>query len=253
MPDPPFQLRFGAGQRTGTLLGEEYQLRLSPEIEAEIRAIRARLDFEALMASWLRPNWVSLDSLFTLPQLGPPSGSALLNLTPTLQPPVTQCGWTAPPGSTQPYTDPTRTATMSDLMSAVWALPVTRCAVDRVREEAQSQWRRLRPGERALLISHSALIAGPAIAGILQDSAARTTVLKMVSGVWIPVPGADGLSVRLLSPDGAPVGGGLRLRSGAFSLEGSLQQSTTPSGTDFTDVNLMLQLDLARLFPRSLR
>lgn len=173
------------------------QLRLDPEIEAQLRMIELLRDL------------ITLDNLRTgAAQLGGGFG-ALPPGAPTLFPapgqgsvgtpqPAGGLGQPLPPApaplvprGTGP--EPARGASVGDLLQAVLAIPMVQSGVTRLRIQAEGEvrrsWRLLSGGERALVITQGVLIAGGAIAGIASDPAARQFVLDQVQGRTIPIPG----------------------------------------------------------------
>lgn len=62
------------------------------------------------------------------------------------------------------------------------------------------------PGEKALTISVSALIAADAVAGISSDPEARRTVLDALDNQDLPVPGVTWLKFHIKTKD---AGGGI--------------------------------------------
>ncbi len=167
-------------------LAPELDLRLDPEIQAQINAMRMmqglldpdrirsslfRIDFGALLATQ-PPPWLT----------GPP--------TPTPAPLV-------PPGA-GPSTP--RAATAGDLLKAVLRIPTVDVALTRLRSQAEERvrrdWRRLSTGERVLLVSHTALLTGTALAGVLANPEARQFTLGLIQNRAIPVPGVPGLTFQ---------------------------------------------------------
>ncbi len=92
------------GPRRPSLLGA-YHLHLDPQIEAEIRAIEARQNFERLREVWLRPDWWRLD------QILPPQPQWLRMRPAAPSPPLVPRG--AGPDTPRP-------GEISDLMKAIW-------------------------------------------------------------------------------------------------------------------------------------
>jgi hypothetical protein len=91
-------------------------------------------------------------------------------------------------------------------MKAIWGVPIvqdtTTRLLDQVSDRARRDWRNASTGEQALFITSSAVIAGGSLAGLLSNKQARTDTFKFVVDKDIPVPGVDGLTVRL-KPRGA--------------------------------------------------
>ena len=94
-----------------------------------------------------------------------------------------------------------RPAEVADLLKAVWGIPSVQNAANRVLDDVtvrlRGGWTAASNAERALFISHSALIAGSALSAAMADSRTRTGLLNFVSGTDIPVPGIEGLCIQL--------------------------------------------------------
>jgi hypothetical protein len=168
-----------------SLLGGE-QLHIDPEIEAQANAYRARMELERI----LHPPDV-LGALRQLPlTLEPPSDPYMLRTPPTQDEPLV-------PRGAGPETP--REGTGGDVAGAVAAVPAVQRALTRLQTRALSQvrrdWDRLSTGDRVVLITTSALIAGGALAGIASDPGARSFMLDQLNGRELGVPGVDGLSV----------------------------------------------------------
>ncbi len=91
-------------------------------------------------------------------------------------------------------------------MKAIWAVPVvqetTTRLLDQVSNRARRDWRRPSTGEQALVVSSAAVIAGGSLAAVLSNNDARTGPFNFVVDKDLPVPGVDGLTVRV-KPRGA--------------------------------------------------
>jgi len=197
------QKRAGAG-----LPSSAPQLHLDPAIEAEARALRARalLDPALLRATLLR---LDVDSLIRTP---PPAWATPIKGEEP-QPLV--------PRGAGPETP--RPAGVGDLLKAVSKVPAVDGALTNLQLEAERQarvgWGGLSAGERAMVITQTALIGGGAVAGILSQPDARQFAV-------------DALQNRLL-PTGVP---GLQFQ---FNLTGP-------------DQRVEFQLNVGALLPRSL-
>jgi hypothetical protein len=188
------------------------RLRLDPDIEAQIQALQSEDASARLLTSMLRPNW------FALPQ--PTLDRLLLALPMTASRPLVPRG--AGP-------DMARAADVGDLMRALWAVPAFQQAAtrvgDQVADPARRGWERSSAGDKAVMISSSALMAGGALAGVLSNQQARTATFNLLVNRDVPVPGVDGLTVRL-RPRGAAAtyrnigGSGLGISAGGQATAG---------------------------------
>jgi len=226
-----FQLTRPGPRRPG-LLGD-YQLHLDPEIEAEIRAIEARQNFERLREVWLRPDWWRLDQIV-------PQQPQWLRMRPVApSPPLVPRG--AGPDTPRP-------GEISDVMKAIWAVPAVQSTAYRLLDEAASNlrlgWRDASTGERTLIIGHAVLMAGT-LAPLLTVPRYRQQAFDLIQGHDIPVPGVRGGWVRVV-PRGAFAGVGIPWLPGSTASGGvQFGNQSTP-----TNWNVMINIDVAQLLRR---
>jgi len=167
-------------------LAPELELRLDPEIQAQIEAmriVRETLDPDSIRSSLLRIDFGTLLATQPPPWLTAPP-------TPTSTPLV--------PRGAGPSTP--RAATGGDVVRAILRIPAVDSALTRLRTQAEEQarrdWRRLSAGERALVITQSVLIAGGALGGVLSSPEGREFSLDLIQNRAIPVPGVPGLTFQ---------------------------------------------------------
>jgi hypothetical protein len=184
-----------AAMRRFMRLGRDpmYQLRLDPEVEAQMRAFQ--ITHQLLAPDLLRQALLNLDydTIFDPP---PP---AWLTGPPTPRP--------APlvPAGAGPATP--RAGRPGDVVSAILRVPAVDAALTTLREDAASrarrEWNSLTTGERALVVSHTAVIGAGALAGIASSAEAREFTLGLIQNRSIPVPGVPGLTFQfnLTGPD----------------------------------------------------
>jgi hypothetical protein len=176
------------------------QLRIDPQIEAQIRAIqfmRGLISIDNITQSVRALNGVNLTSPVA------PLGSPNL-VPPVTQPSATQSGASlglnlpslpqpAPlvPRGAGPETP--RTANMGDLLKAILQIPAVQSGVTALQTEAERQlrtnWDSLSTGERVLVITHGVILGGGALAGVLSNPQGRQFLLDQVQGRTIPIPG----------------------------------------------------------------
>ncbi|MFQ5814820.1 MAG: DUF4157 domain-containing protein [Anaerolineae bacterium] len=177
-----------------------FQLRLDPEIEMQMAVIRRmqqlleletmrsslpRLDLSTLAAS-LPPPWLPT------PSLGPGRPAAPGGRVPTTpRAPLVPRG--AGPATPRP-------AETGDVLRAILRIPAVDSALTRLRAEATDRvrrdWRRLSTGERALVITQTAVIGAGAIGGILSSPEASQAALDLIQNRDLPVPGVPGLNFQ---------------------------------------------------------
>jgi hypothetical protein len=162
----------------------DYRLRLDPEIEAQFRALQTAPPSPRLVNLVLRPSWRSLQQS-TLDRM-------------LLQPPTAPAPPLVPRGA-GPATP--RAGEVGVLMQAVWAVPIVqqkaRETLDGVAREMGGDWRRASTGERVVVVTAAAVMGGGTLAGILSNNEARTAAFNFIVDRDLPVPGVDGLTVRL--------------------------------------------------------
>ncbi len=205
-----------------------YHLHLDPELEAEIRALQAGPPSPRLRNLVLFPDWTALEPM-TLDRIlrTPPPRAPSRPLVPR--------------GA---YTDTPRAADVGDLMKAIWAVPVvqetTTRVLDQAADRARREWQGASTGDRALVVSSAAVIAGGSLAGVLSNNDTHTWALNAIVDKDIPMPGVDGLSVRL-----RPRGAGATYRNiGGSGVTVSASGQAGAGGPP--QVEVMVTFDVAR-------
>ncbi len=208
---------FQLGWRPGPISLGDFTLKLDPEIEAQIRVLNARMAaaIPAVRPIVLAPPWSMLSP-------------SILNRLLVSPPPARPAAPLVPRGA-GPSTP--RPAEMGDLLRAVWAVPSIQHAamgvVDRVERDLSRGWSRATTAERGLVIGWGAITAAT-LAPLLADADTRMGLLRFLEGKDIPVPGVNGLSLRV-----GPRGGGgtwnnflvpgLSIGGGAQGSDGGVQ------------------------------
>ena len=198
----PPQLGESLGFRARPLsLGEpgEFQLRIDPEIQAQIRAmrmVRGTLSLESLETAVSRIGTAtpSPEETEAAPDLSPRAAArsavARSGVDPFSLPSVPEPEPLVPAGR-GPATP--RAASVGDVLGAVLAIPAVRTGVERLQEAAEQEvrrsWSRLSAGERALVITHGVLLGAGALTGIALSPEARQLALDQIQGRDIPIPG----------------------------------------------------------------
>ncbi|PVV06523.1 MAG: hypothetical protein B6D77_15515 [gamma proteobacterium symbiont of Ctena orbiculata] len=209
-----------------------FQLRLDPEIEAQMSQIRAGSLPPRIQRLFLQPNWRSFDR-------------NLLNYM-MLQTPAT----TAP--STPPAAGPAtpRPGQVGDVMRAVWLLPPVQQTANRLLQDSQRrlrrEWNQGGVGTQIMMVTAAATVVGTSLTALLVNQQTRELVLGFVNGRQLPVPGIRGFSVQLR---GRGRGGGAQLRNiggSGVSVRGGASHSATTGNIDW-DVGMTL--DLTQLVP----
>ncbi len=163
------------------------ELRLDPEIEAQLALMRMRTIQHLLDPDNVRDALLDLD-----PAILGSGGTDWLNLPPVPEPsPLVTPG--AGPATPRP-------GTPGDLIRAVVSVPAVNTALTNLRTSAlqrvQSDWGRLSTGERILLVSQGVILGGGALAGALGHEESRNWLLNQVQGRDLPVPLVPGLSFQ---------------------------------------------------------
>ncbi len=184
------------------------KLTLSPETQAIIAEIEAKMAARAWMEAMLAPKWDELAPLFQLSTLrpvvvGPVAGAPAAWLVPL----PAGAGPTAPnPGPATPHAGEAK-----DVLEAVYKLPIVQKQVGIVQDEAKRQWGVLKgewkvapTGEKVLMVTSTVVVAGAFIAPILAVRDTRLMAFGLIKDKWLPVPGLDGYKIKLLD-EGAGV------------------------------------------------
>jgi len=205
-------------------------LRLDPALEREIRALQSHPPSPRLRQLFLYPNWRALQQSYLDALLRQPPPAPAAPLVPRGRGPATP-----------------RAGELSDLLEALWAIPVVQQSANRVLDDAAGRlrrdWSRLSTGEQALVISHGALLLGGAIAGASTDPESRDFLFSLIVNRDIPVPGIEGLTFRV-----TPRGAGATLRD----IAGSGVTVSGAGGVDRqgrAEYNVNVMLDVTRFLP----
>jgi len=161
---------------------EETRLQLDPEIEAQMRAMQ--FTRRKLSRDQILPALLNLDPDLIFGTQPTPSLQSL----PTAPKPRL-----APTGS-----EPTelRPATIGDVIRALIKTSAMKSALADLSTRAESVMRSLSTGEKALVITGSAVIAAGALVGVISNPEARSFVLEKLEDQAIPIPGVRGLSFQ---------------------------------------------------------
>lgn len=208
------------------------RLHLDPEIEAQIRAIKA-------MNAMLAPEPVRAGLLdLTLPQPAPTTGGATPAPAPTPPAPAPAVATGPAPGTG--LMGP-RAGAGGDIWKAVLADPSLGPAItalgDQAAARARSQWDQLSTGGAVAVVTGSMVVGGGAVAGVLANRDARQWITATLNDKVIPVPKVPGLAVQL-NLSGPTVIVGLHLDVGAIlpaALGFGPASATTPLGQPIPD------------------
>jgi len=197
------QLGEGLGYRQRPLsLGEpgEFQLRLDPQIQAQIRAIqfvRGQLSLESLEhgISQMSGSETTTGETTSTPDISPgAAASSAMPLSTRPNPfnvPATPTRQPLVPAGRGPNTP--RPAAVGDILQAVLRIPTVRDGIRRLQEQASTRvrhdWTRLSSGERALVVSQGIILGAGALTGIALSPDARQFALDQIQGRNIPIPG----------------------------------------------------------------
>jgi len=125
------------------------------------------------------------------------------------------------------------------------ALPTGQRLVEQAHDEGlrrlrllRAEWNRASPGERAVMVTMTSLVAGSSVGIIIANRPTRQTAFDLIKGRDIPIPGVDGLSFQVLDR-----GGAVTAPLGVPGLSGTarLQFPGSPSRPDY---NVMINLDV---------
>lgn len=176
-----------------------YRLHLSPEFEAQLRAMRELVGPQQVSAGLNQLILPSVPSgLLPLGPVGPAAPAPPVPAPPAPQQPST--GTAAGPAPGTELTGP-RPGTVGDIWQAIKADPGIGPAVlelgDRAAARARQDWQALSGGGQVALVSTALVIGGGAVAGVLSSPEARSWVATNLSGKVLPVPIVPGLGIQL--------------------------------------------------------
>jgi hypothetical protein len=200
------------------LLGEGLRLELDPRLQAWMGRMLLEGDLGRARTYALAPEWAGLEveerRLFgpritvggtdpaNVPLFRPLAGKPI-PMCPSAKPPDPP----RPPGPGEKDPEP-KPGDFGTFFKAVSLTQEYQCSVGRLFDTLESKalqdWRRLATGEKALVISAGATIAGATLLGLLSNDEGQKLVLDKVLGADVPVPGVRGLKFKLLRSDEAP-------------------------------------------------
>lgn len=238
-PEPQFKSAFG----------DQFQLKLDPEIQAQMSFLQWRLQIDQIRSSWMSPNWMQLDRLLLAQMTTPPllPKPSALGRPPAPLPPPPCLTFPRGKGPDEPKSGEAR-----DVLKAVWELPVVKCTLDMVTHELEHNvWDKLNTGEKVLLIGHGGLIVGGAVAGIISDQPARAWVFDKLSDTDIPIPKVDGVSFKFYAKDGALTGGSLTMPwLPGTSVTTGMKPYELPDKSTIPDYHFHIKVDVLKAIPQ---
>ncbi|MDZ4311692.1 MAG: hypothetical protein U1A24_14195 [Cypionkella sp.] len=235
---------FGYQPKPINLLNQK--LTLSPETQAMIAEIEAKMAARAWMEAMLAPKWEDLLPSFHDMILRPPPAGPV---------PVPQPAWLKPgpaaPAPVLPNPGPpnfgTQTPAPGDLKLVLEAFSKTKVVQDGtqfLQNEAKRQWGVFKlewnaapTGEKVVMVSTSVVVAASMIAPVLAVRETRVMAFDLLKDKWLPVPGVPGYKIKLLD-HGAGVTVPLPVRGLTFEAESQFLNSGAKPTT------VMLQFDL---------
>ena len=178
----------------------QFQLRLDPQIQAQIQAIqfvRGQLSLESLElgVSQIGGSVPTAGQTAAAPDLSPQAAARSVVPASTRPDP-----FSVPATPTRPPLVPAgagpdtpRAAGVGDILQAVLRIPTVRDGVTRLQEQAgarvRQDWSRLSGGERALVITQGIIMGAGALTGVALSPEARQFALDQIQGRDIPIPG----------------------------------------------------------------
>ena len=244
----PYNFQLGTNARSANVLGDQFRLKLDPDIEAELDKLNYKLGFDRLQSLWYQPDWSVIDLMLSRPtylqqdSVVAPSSNGT---APSASAPGSNGGYGSPKLTIPEPENPTlRKGEVSDVLKAVWRLPMIESAVKDMKLELETQWNRMGTGEKAPLITMSVIIGAGLIGGIAANQTSRAWALEKISGVDIPVPKVDGFSFSIIAPKGIIGGAGLQYESNLFNAKAAFEQTRLPDNTRFNNVSVTLNLNV---------
>jgi hypothetical protein len=233
--DTPFTSKFER-QRPG-FFGDQFKLKLEPEIEAEINAIKLKMEIQRLQSAWLQPNWVDIYKIIhNLPGPLPPP-QQLPPLMPAPRKPLIPVPQLKPFGDGTDESERPKAASVTDLLTAIWKIPAVKDAGTQITDQLQNDfWKNRTTGEKVMVLSWGAAIAGGTIAGVLGNSQSRRWAFDVISDKDIPVPKVNGLSFMIGTKD-------------RRTMQESLKDLPHGEPIPYMGYYMMINLDLVEAFP----
>jgi hypothetical protein len=224
-------VKFGFNTPRPRLLSDDYKLRLDPRLTLGMRTSETREQFKNLYSLWLRPDWSQLQQIL---HRQPPEWWKLQ---------LAQAYTSAPPASSPPVQGPEtpKAAEISDLVSAIWALPMVQQAANRVGDDTTLSLRRGSTAEHAAVIG-GAVVHLATLTPLLIEQRYRKQAFDFIQGKEIPVPGVRGGSITVLR-------GGVSAKTDTFVLEGATIGGSYQRGNATTrdSWNIMLTIDIPKM------
>ena len=177
---------FGFGYRPRRPSLGDFQLKLDPAIEAQIRALTAGAPSPSLRTLVLTPPW---------PLFGPSHLERMLMTPPPSNPTQPLVPRGAGPSTPRP-------GEVGDLLRAMWMVPSVQRAANQALDRVALDMSRTTPGERGIIVTWGVLTAAT-LTPLMLDAGRRNALLQFLEGKDIPVPGVPGLSFTI-----GPRGGG---------------------------------------------
>jgi hypothetical protein len=188
-------------------LGGDMELKLSPEFLAmAARYIDEQVDFAKVKPALGQVNYTGPG----LPKVPAPAAPAAPG-APGPHPAVDPKGVPSVP-EPQPIVpkgagpDTPKAAGVSDLAEAVAAIPAVEGALGTLKNQAKSKvstdWGKLKPGEKAAVVTTLVSIGLPALGAAASDPGARDFLLSQVNGKILPVPKVPWLNLEVNTEKG---------------------------------------------------
>lgn len=173
----------------------DQRLTLDPATQRMMLEIEAQMRARQIIQEWLNPNFQLL-----LPQwselLGP-APNPVFSIPPL---PASGPGYTPGVGPATP-----RPGEVSDVLGAVYKLPVVQRLVQQAHDEAMRQlgvlrgeWTNAGTGDRIAMVTMTGIVAGSMVTIILANRPTRDLAFSLIKDKDIPIPGVDGLSFRIM-------------------------------------------------------
>lgn len=172
------------------------QLTLDPAIQQMMLEMEAKMAARQMIQQWRQPNFE-----FLLPRwesiLAPPPN-------PFLQPvpaPVPS------PFAFKPGAGPAtpKAGELSDVMGAVYKLPVVQRMVEQAHDEGfrqlrilRSEWQSASTGDKVMMVTVSGIVVGGMVTTIVANQPTRDMAFNLIKDKDIPIPGVKGLSFKIM-------------------------------------------------------